>query len=122
MIVSRRINDPASLAAFLRGAEVATGSAGVTSGDTSFSDATTDAFDAAVVGQTIYISGEGAFTIATKTDANNLVLSGACSGTNTAVHWRVASNPIDMANVHLIAQDPHSHSFVVVHDITTFSV
>lgn len=100
MMLAKTLDTPALLAQYLRGTEIARGVAGAGSiADATFVDATPDAFASVVEGQTIYIDGEGTFTLNSVTDDNTVELSAVLARTISGKHWRVCSNPIAMDKI-----------------------
>src|SRR5688572_1379115 len=105
MLATKNVTSNAQLVAAVDGALQAEGSVGTnTAGSPNFSDATTDAFADAAVGDKVFISGEaptgGFFTIDTKTDDNNLVLDQNIATAHTATaHWRIRRGGIGVDNL-----------------------
>ena len=122
MMLSKTVDTAHLLAQFLRGAEIARGSAGSgSSAGTTFTDLTADAFASVSVGQTVYIDGEGTFTIATVTDDNNIELSAALSQDLVDAHWRVCKNAIAKEDTIYVGPDSSENSkWNVIWDSTHF--
>jgi len=122
MTLSKTVDTARQLAEFLRGTEIARGTAGT--GDiatTTFVDVTADAFANVEAGQTIYIAGEGSFLVASVTDDNDIELAEPLSQTLAGAHWRACSNPIALADTRYAGPDSGQNGkWIVIWDSATF--
>jgi len=84
----------------------------------------TDAFLAVEAGDTFFISGEGKFTVTTKTDDENLILDANVVAAHVAVGvWRAydPAGAIDAGDVLHVIQDSHNpRRFFVLFESETF--
>lgn len=122
MTFSKTVDTARLMAEFLRGAEIARGTAGA--GDiatTTFTDATADAFADVEAGQTIYIAEEGTFVVASVTDDNEIELGNALSQTLAGAHWRACSNPIPAGDILYMGPDSGGYKWTVIWDSDRFS-
>jgi hypothetical protein len=122
MVLSKTVDTARQLAEFLRGTEIARGTAGA--GDvatTTFSDVTVGAFADVEAGQTIYIAAEGTFLVASVTDDNEIELDSALSQTLAAAHWRVCSGPISAEDTRYAGPDSGQNGkWIAIWDSATF--
>ena len=102
---------------FIRGTLVASGTAGAISGTNTMTEA--GKFGSAAVGDTLYVSGQTAYTIS-GSGANTVTISGATNA--SSLTWRLCRNKIASANIIFFGQSAgDSNSWVVVHDSPSFT-
>jgi hypothetical protein len=131
MLAVKNFQNNRDMLDFIQGSSVARGSAGTnTAASPNLQDLTAGAFTSVLVGDQLVISGETAiFTVDTKTDDNNLILSANIVGAHavgvTAATWQALRGGVGEAALKFGSplQDTLGQShWIVVYDALTFKV
>lgn len=127
MLVVKTVSTNQAVIDVIEGETKAQGSAGTnTAGSPNFSDLTTGAFAFVLVGDSIYISGiSSPFTVLTKVNNNNLVMSTNIASAHTAnAKWKAKRGGIGISALQWPpVKDPMTDGkWHLYYNTTTFSV